>query len=84
MKEENKKVALKSGYYFMIFDKDDVSFIKELVKTNTVVCVDNEEYYLYEAPTWELAQKIDNLMGDNDLGMAINEMIINKNVDKGF
>lgn len=48
-------IALRSGYYFMIFDIDDVPFWEQLVNTNKRVSLDGVECDLYEAPTWDIA-----------------------------
>lgn len=67
---DNKKVALKSGYYFMVFNKDEVPFFNELEKTKKIILFENENYYLYDAPTWEIAQKIDALMDSKKIGLG--------------
>lgn len=77
--KNNNLVALKSGYYFMIFKKDDIPFFNDLKKTNQMIKKDNEEFNLYEAPTWELAQKVDDLMGNEWDGYDIDEYTIDKN-----
>ena len=64
------KVALKSGYYFMVFDKEEIPFFDELEKTNQIIEKDNQEYNLYRAPTWELAQKVDALMDSENIGIG--------------
>lgn len=35
----------------MIFKKSDIPFFDELKKTEKIVCKDDEEFSLYEAPT---------------------------------
>ncbi len=65
----------------MIFEMDDIPFFRELKKTNRVVLKDNEEYWLYEAPTWELAKKVDALMDNGGLGFDIDDYIVNKNIN---
>lgn len=65
----------------MLFKKEKISFLDELKKTDYVVQMDNKEYYLYEAPTWELAQRIDALMGNENLGFSIDDYIVNKNIN---
>lgn len=79
--EQNNKVALRSGYYFMLFDKNDIPFFNALEKTNRVILKDNQEYHLYEAPTWEIAQKVDALMGNDDLGYSIDDYAIDKKIN---
>ena len=79
---DNKEmIALKSGYYFMIFEKDKVPFFIELEKTDKVILKDNQEYHLYTAPTWEVAQKIDAFMGEDNLGYDIDEYLVNKDIN---
>ena len=51
------KIALKSGYYFMIFKRDDIPFFDELEKTTQSVLYNDTEYRIYEAPNWEAAKK---------------------------
>ena len=75
-----KEVAIKSGYYFMIFNEDEVPFFNELKKTNKIVSVNDEKYYLYEAPNLELAQKVDALMGNDELGYDIDEYLIDNKI----
>ena len=75
------KVALKSGYYFMLFDKGEVPFLNQLNKTNRQVKVDGWIYYLYDAPNWDLAKKIDSLMGNDSLGYDIDDYEIKKDIN---
>ncbi|MBQ8891300.1 MAG: hypothetical protein IJ068_00335 [Bacilli bacterium] len=65
----------------MIFNKDEVPFLNELEKSNIKVKLDRE-YYLYTAPTWEIAEKIDDLMNSKDIGIgyAIDDYIIEKDI----
>ncbi len=65
----------------MIFEKDEIPFFSELEKTNRVVFKDNEEYYLYDALTWELAKKVDALMDNKGLGFDIDDYIVDKNIN---
>lgn len=78
--DNEEKIALKSGYYFMIFEKDKVPFFDELEKTNKVILKDNQKYHLYTAPTWEVAQKVDAFMGNDELGYDIDEFLLNKDI----
>lgn len=79
---ENEMIALKSGMYFMLFKKEEIPFFDELNKTDRVVRKDDKEYYLYDAPTWEVAKKIDALMDDKDwLGYEIDEYSVDKNIN---
>ena len=73
----DSKVAIKSGYYFMIFEKGQVPFFDELKRTEKIISKDGKEYYLYEAPTWDVAQKVDAFMVNNDLGYDIDDYLVN-------
>lgn len=77
---KNDLIALKSGYFFMIFKKDDIPFFSELEKTNKVVRKDDIEYSVYSAPTWEIAQKVDNLISNSNLVYEIDDYLVNKNI----
>ena len=70
---QKDQIAIKSGYYFMIFKKNDVSFVNELKELEKQVKVDGVVYNLYEAPNWDIAQKVDALMGNDKLGLDIDE-----------
>lgn len=62
----------------MIFDKEDIPFFNELEKTNQVIRKDNIDYNLYSAPNWDIAQKVDAFMGNDELGFSIDDYIIEK------
>lgn len=68
-----KEIAIKSGYYFMIFNKNDVPFFYELDLVDYQVKKDNVTYDVYEANCWETAQKVDELMGNDFIGYDIDE-----------
>ena len=78
----NKKIALKSGYYFMIFNENEVPFFNELEITDIMVSVDNIEYNLYQAKTWDMAKQIDSLMDSKNIGVGydIDEYRIKKDI----
>ncbi len=76
-----KEIALKSGYYFMIFNKSDVPFFNELDLVSYQVQKDNKVYDVYEANCWETAQKVDEFMGNDFVGYDIDEYKINNNID---
>lgn len=76
-----EKIALKSGYYFMIFEKDKVPFFDDLKRLDRQVEMDNNVYELYEASDWDTAKKVDNIMGNNNLGFDVDEYEINKNIN---
>lgn len=65
-----EKIAIKSGYYFKIFDKDEVN--ANIEKTNTKVKYNNTIYNIYRATTLEDVKKIDALFGD-EMGNSIDE-----------
>lgn len=75
------KIALKSGYYFMIFEKEDIPFFDELKKTDKIISKDNQEYYLYEATNWNIAKKVDAFMGNENLGYDIDEYSVDNNIN---
>ena len=78
MEDSNNLVALKSGYYFMIFKKEEIPFFYELEKTNKAIIKDNKKYNLYEAPNWDIAQKVDALMDKkNEIGYEIDNYLNN-------
>lgn len=79
--KEDDLVAIKSGMYFMLFKKEEVPFFNELNRTDRVVNKDNKEYHLYEAPTWDIAKKVDALMGNDWLGYDIDEYSVDKNIN---
>ena len=78
----NKKIALKSGYYFMIFNENEVPFFNELEITDIMVSVDNIEYNLYQAKTWDMAKRIDALMDSKNIGVGydIDEYRLKKDI----
>ena len=76
MEKDNNMIALRSGYYFMIFDIDDVPFWEQLVNTNKRVSLDGVECDLYEVPTWDIATMIDDLMGEDFKGYPIKDYIV--------
>lgn len=76
-----KMIAIKSGYYFMLFEKDKVPFFDDLEKTNRIVNMDNKNYSLYQATNWDLSQKVDELMGIDDLGYGIDEYLVDKDIN---
>lgn len=64
------KVAVKSGYYFKVFDKDKV--YADLRITNTKVKYNNQIYRIYDGQTLEDVKRIDELFGD-DMGYFIDD-----------
>lgn len=66
------KVAIKSGYYFMIIEKKEVPFLNKLNRTDRQVKFDDWDYNLYEAPNWNLAQRVDALMDSKNMGVGYN------------
>lgn len=69
------RVAVKSGYYFEIFDKSEIS--DTLEKYDKKVELDNVIYDLYHGTSLEDEKTIDNMFGDR-MGYAIDEHTIEK------
>lgn len=69
------KVAVKSGYYFEIFDKDQIPNI--LAKYNKRVELNNVIYDLYHGTNLEDEKIIDNMFGDR-MGHSIDEHTVKK------
>lgn len=70
-----EKVAIKSGYYFEIFDKSDMP--NTLIKSGTKVELDNKKYDLYKANTLEDERVIDKMFGDR-MGYDIDDHTVKK------
>ena len=66
----NDKVAVKSGYYFLIFDKNKMS--ETLKNSGYQVELNSKVYDLYEGTSLEDERKIDNMFGDR-MGYSISE-----------
>lgn len=66
----NEKIAVKSGYYFLLFDKKDVP--ETLRKSTIQVELENEVYDLYTGTSLEDERKIDDMFGDR-MGYSISE-----------
>lgn len=66
----NDKVAVKSGYYFLLFDKKEVP--ETLKKSNIKVELGEKVYDLYTGTSLEDERKIDNMFGDR-MGYSISE-----------
>ena len=69
------RVAVKSGYYFEIFDKSEIP--DTLEKHHKKVELDNVIYDLYHGTSLEDEKTIDNMFGDR-MGYAIDEHTIKK------
>lgn len=69
------KVAVKSGYYFEIFDKEQIP--STLAKYNKKVELNNIIYDLYQGTSVEDEKVIDNMFGDR-MGYSIGEHTIEK------
>ena len=69
------KVAVKSGYYFEIFDKDKIP--NTLAKYDYRVELDNVIYDLYHGTSLEDEKVIDNMFG-NRMGHSIDEHTITR------
>lgn len=71
--KENEKVAVKSGYYFEIFNKNEVP--DELKKADYQVQLDGEKFDLYQGNTLEQERMIDNMFKDK-MGFSIKDHIV--------
>lgn len=71
----NEKVAVKSGYYFEIFSKNDIP--NTLKKSDQKVSLNNRIYDLYKGTSLEDEKKIDEMFGDR-MGYDIDEHIVNE------
>ncbi len=72
--EQNEKVAVKSGYYFEIFSKNEIP--NTLIESNIQVSLNNKIYKLYKASSIEDERKIDKMFGDR-MGYDIDEHTVN-------
>lgn len=70
-----EKVAIKSGYYFEIFDKSEMP--STLIKSGKKVELDNKRYDLYKANTLEDERVIDKMFGDR-MGYDIDDHTVKK------
>lgn len=64
------KIALKSGYYFKVFNKEIVN--ADLRITDTKVKFNNQIYRIYDGQTLDDVKRIDELFGD-DMGYLIDD-----------
>ena len=71
----NNRVAVKSGYYFELFDKDEIPSTLEKMKQK--VKVNNIKYDLYQGTSLEDERKIDTMFGDK-MGYSIYDYIVEK------
>ena len=71
----NNKVAVKSGYYFEIFNKEEIP--TTLAKTKQKVKINNIQYDLYQGMSLDDERKIDDLFGDR-MGYSIDDYIVEK------
>lgn len=71
----NNRVAVKSGYYFELFDKDEIPSTLEKMKQK--VKVNNTKYDLYQGTNLEDERKIDTMFGDK-MGYSIDDYIVEK------
>ena len=70
LKSNTEQVAIKSGYYFDIFNKQNVP--NNLRMVSYKVKLDGIIYDLYEGTTLEQERMIDSMFGDN-MGYAIDD-----------
>lgn len=75
----DNKIAVKSGYYFEIFSKDEMP--STLVKSNKKVKLNDIEYDLYEGASLEDEKRIDAVFGDT-MGYYIDNYIVEKKKPK--
>lgn len=66
----NDKVAVKSGYYFLLFNKNEIP--ETFRKSNIKVKLEEEIYDLYKGTSLEDERKIDAMFGDR-MGFPISE-----------
>lgn len=66
----NDRVAVKSGYYFLLFDKNEIP--ETLKKSNIQVELGEKVYDLYTGTSLEDERKIDDMFGDR-MGYSISE-----------
>lgn len=71
----NNRVAVKSGYYFELFDKDEIPSTLEKMKQK--VKVNNTKYDLYQGTNLEDERKIDTMFGDK-MEYSIDDYIVEK------
>lgn len=71
----NNKVAVKSGYYFEIFNKEEIP--TTLVKSKQKVKINNIQYDLYQGMSLDDERKIDDMFGDR-MGYSIDDYIVEK------
>ena len=68
-----EKVAVKSGYYFEIFNKDEIP--STLKKSDSKVELNNQVYDLYKGTSLEDERKIDSIFGDR-MGYFIDDYLV--------
>ncbi|MBR0491567.1 MAG: hypothetical protein IJJ82_05945 [Clostridia bacterium] len=73
MEKQNNNVAVKSGYYFFIFGKDEIP--STLEKSNMKVKFNDIIYNLYKGTSLEDERKIDEMFGDR-LGYYIDDYLV--------
>jgi len=71
----NDRVAVKSGYYFLLFNKKEIP--QTLKKSNIKVELGKKAYDLYEGASLEDERKIDKMFGDR-MGFSISEHELEK------
>lgn len=71
----NNRVAVKSGYYFELFDKDEIPSTLEKMKQK--VKINNIKYDLYQGTSLEDEKKIDTMFGEK-MGYLIDDYIVEK------
>lgn len=69
----NNRVAVKSWYYFELFDKEAIP--STLKKMKQKVKINNIKYDLYQGTSLEDERKIDTMFGDR-MGYPIKDYIV--------
>ena len=83
MQNNDSKIAVKSGYYFLLFEASAIPYLERLEKKDYQVKYEDIVYDIYDAKTWEDTQLINDLFGDR-MGFDIDDYKINKEEDLDY
>lgn len=83
MQNNDSKIAIKSGYYFLLFDANEIPYLDRLERKDYQVKYEDIIYDIYDAKTWEDTKLINNLFGDR-MGFEIDDYKINKEEDLDY
>lgn len=83
MQNNDSKIAVKSGYYFLLFNANEIPYLDRLEKKDYQVKYEDIVYDIYDARTWEDTQLINDLFGDR-MGFDIDDYKINKEEDLDY